>query len=70
MIDPYESLAEAIIFQAVKDYRKARKRLKKHPQNKDAKLMAGQIERFFCSSYFAALTALDGRILLQRLQEE
>lgn len=39
MNDPYEKLAGAIILQAVKDYRTARKKLKKYPKNKDAKLM-------------------------------
>lgn len=37
MIDPYENLAQAVILQAVKDYRMARKELKYHPKNKDTK---------------------------------
>ena len=49
MNDPYENLAQAVILQAVKDYRTARKKLKYHPKNKDAKLMIEDCERFFRS---------------------
>ena len=34
MTDPFESLANAIILQAVKDYRTAGKKLKRNPKNK------------------------------------
>ena len=70
MTDPYESLANAIILQAVKDYRAARKKNKYHPKNKDAKLMVEDLERFFRSNWFAALTTIDGELLLRKLQEE
>ena len=33
MTDPYENLANAIVLQAVKDYRDSLKRLKKKPGN-------------------------------------
>ena len=69
-MDPYESLANAIILSAVKDYREARRKLRKRPKNKDAKLMAEGCERFFCSEWFGALTTIDGKALLQRLKEE
>lgn len=36
MTDPYENLANAIVLQAVKDYRDALKRLKKKPGNQAA----------------------------------
>ena len=45
MSDPYENLANAIILQAVKDYRAAGKKLKRNPKNKDAKLMVEDCER-------------------------
>lgn len=70
MNDPYEKLTGAIILQAVKDYRAARKKLKKYPKNKDAKLMIEDCEKFFCSDWFAALTSIDGQMLLKKLQEE
>ena len=68
-IDPYEKLANAIIMQAVKDYRAAKKKLKKQPTNKDAELMVLDTEKFFRSDWFTALTNVDGRVLLRKLQE-
>ncbi|MDB2127488.1 hypothetical protein [Enterocloster clostridioformis] len=70
MTDPFESLANAIILQAVKDYRTAGKKLKRNPKNKDAKLMVEDCERFFCSDWFGQLTFVDGKMLLRKLQEE
>ena len=70
MTDPYESLANAIILLAVKDYRLASKKLKYHPKNKEAKLMIEDLERFFRSDWFTALTTIDGESLLRKLQEE
>ena len=70
MTDPYEDLANAIILQAVKDYRTARKKAKYHPKNKEAKLMIEDCERFFRSDWFAALTSVDGQMLLRKLKEE
>lgn len=70
MSDPWESLAEAIILQAVKDYRQARKKHKKRPKNENAKLMMADCEEFFRSDRFTALTGLDGETLLRRLKEE
>ena len=69
-MDPYENLANAIILQAVKDYRLARKKRKYHPKNKDAKLMIEDCESFFRSDWFAVLTSLDGEMLLKKLKEE
>lgn len=70
MNDHYENLAHEIILQAVKDYRTARKKLKYHPKNKDAKLMIEDCERFFRSDWFGVLTSVDGQLLLKKLQEE
>lgn len=70
MIDPYEKLANAIIMQAVKDYRAAKKKLKKQPTNKDAELMVLDTEKFFRSDWFTALTDVDGAVILRKLQEE
>ena len=70
MIAPWENLANAIILQAVKDYREARKKHKKRPKNEDAKLMISDCEAFFRSDWFKALTELDDEMLLRKLQEE
>ena len=70
MMDPYENLANAIILSAVKDYRDAKRKLKRKPRNEDAKLMVEDCERFFCSDWFGALSNVDGKALLKRLKEE
>ena len=70
MSDPYENLANAIILQAVKDYRATGKQLKRNPKNNDAKLMVEDCERFFCADWFGQLTSVDGKMLLKKLQEE
>ena len=55
----YEKLAQAIILQAVKDYR-----------DSCSYQMRCSIERFFRSEWFMVLTALDGEMLIKRLREE
>ncbi len=55
----YEKLANAIIIQAVRDYR-----------NSCSCQMRCSIERFFRSEWFMVLTALDGERLIKRLREE
>lgn len=68
--DPYERLANAIILQAVMDYRSALKKIKRNPKNKDAIDEALRIERFFRSGWFSHLTSVDGEYLIRRLQDE
>ena len=68
--DPYERLANAIILQAVSDYRVALKKIKANPRNKDAIDEALQIEKFFHSGWYGVLTCVDGEYLIKRLQEE
>ena len=66
----YENLANAIIMQAVKDYRIALKSLKLNPQNKTALQEKESLERFFRSKRYAALTSVDGEWLISHLNEE
>ena len=70
MTDPWENLANAIILQAVKDYREARKKLKKRLKNEDAKLMISDCEAFFRSDWYKALTDVDGEMLIRKIREE
>ena len=67
--DPYENLANAVIAQAAEDYRAALKKIKAHPQNKDAIDEALRIERFFRSGWYQRLTNVDGEFLIRKLQE-
>ena len=68
--NPYERLANAIILQAVSDYRVALKKIKANPRNRDAIDEALQIEKFFRSSWYGVLTDVDGEYLIKRLQDE
>lgn len=84
-MEPYQRLASAVIIQAVKDYRKALRFLKHHPQPPDLDQDPQQhgrrdqvikheheraaLEHFFRSEWFAMLSALDGQLLLKKLGE-
>lgn len=68
--NPYEALANAIVLQAVNDYRATLKKMKKNPQNKIAIDEALQKERFFRSQWYQTLTSVDGEYLINRLRKE
>jgi hypothetical protein len=70
MIDPYENLANAIVLDAVKDYRKALKTLRMNPKSKSALAEKDEIERFFRSGWYQLLTKVDGEMLIEKLNEE
>ena len=59
MNDPYENLANAIVLQAVKDYR----------LNDDERELAN-IERFFRSGWFSTLTSINPEMLISKLRKE
>lgn len=66
----YENLANAIILQAVKDYRMALKSLKVNSRNRTVQADKAEIERFFRSQWYSALTSVDGEMLIRSLQKE
>ncbi len=66
----YQALANAIIEQAVKDYRAALKVLRRHPDSKAAMAEAMEIERFFHSGWYGVLTEIDPDYLIKRLRKE
>lgn len=66
----YQELANAIILQAVKDFRFAYRRLRRFPHDRKAQSVVRDITKFFCSDYFEVLTTLDGPALLDRLIKE
>lgn len=70
MTDPYKDLARAVVEQAAKDYRSAVKKLKKRPDDRCARKTAREVEGFFRSDWFSALSGLDGEYIIQRLKEE
>ena len=56
---PYENLANAIILQAVKDYRLT-----------DDERELQEIERFFRSGWFGVLSKVDPEFLIKELRKE
>jgi hypothetical protein len=69
-MDPYEALADAIILQAVRDYRSVLGSLKLRPENRMALYRKQEIENFFRSQWYQALTTIDGEMLIRKLNEE
>lgn len=58
-MNPYENLANAIVLQAVKDYRLT-----------DDEAELAEIERFFRSDWFGVLTDVDPEYLIRNLRKE
>ena len=58
-MDPYQELANAIVLQAVKDYRRT-----------DDERELREIERFFRSAWFGVLTSVDPDLLISKLRKE
>ena len=70
MNELYEELATAIILQAVEDWRKSVKALKKRPHCTEAMMMKDECEQFFLSEWFGVLTSVDGSMILRKLKQE
>ena len=67
----YQSLANAIILQAIKDFRKCLKIVKKNGRKKEHAFKEMQdIVEFIKSPWFKILTNLEPEILLKKLKEE
>lgn len=60
--EPYRFLADAVILQAVKDYRKALK--------DDNRSVKRECCRFFRSQWFKELTNIDGELLISKIKSE
>lgn len=69
-LGPYEALGNAVVLQAVKDYREAVHKLSRGKKNTNAESTKQQCERFFQSPYFNVFTQLDGKALLSQLEKE
>lgn len=66
---PYNEICEAIILQAVTDYRKELKKLQRKP-NKWIIEKIAEIEEFFQSKWFQDISPIDGVWLMERLRLE
>ena len=69
-MDPWQSLANAIVISAAKDYRTALRRLRRNPKNKTALSEIADLEWFFRSDWYAMLTNVPGETLIRKLKEE
>ena len=69
-LSPYEALGNAVVLQAVKDYREAVHKLSRGKKNTIAESTKQECERFFKSPYFNVFTQLDGKSLLSQLEKE
>ncbi len=70
MEEGYRVLIKNIVMQAVFDYKKAVGMLRRCPKCRVALGTKKEVEAFFTSEWFNDLTNLDGKKVLERLQEE
>ena len=70
IIECYQRLASAIVKQAAHDYIWALRTLKKQRRVNFCVAVIDDIENFFRSQYFIAITDLDGEYLIQRIRME
>ena len=66
----YEELANAIVLQAFKDYRKALFKLVQEPEEWKHRSSKKKLERFFHSKWYRILTDLDPAILMQEAKRQ
>ena len=69
-MNPYEELANAIVLQAIKDYRILKPILHEEPRNSFAQAQMTEVRKFFQSRWFRQLTDLDPFLLLEKLCKE
>ena len=65
----YELLSAAIVERALRDYRHAQKNISKNYDVASARERIRDVEKFLKSSWFGMLSDLDGRKLLELLEE-
>ncbi len=66
----YKDLANAVILQAVEDYRTALGILRFNPRNIESGISKYEIERVFFSRWFRFLTKANPEMLISRLRNE
>lgn len=67
-MDPYQTLANAVVMYATRDYRSILKKLSKHPKDPELQIKLYELEEFFLSSWFGILCDLDGKVLISQLR--
>ena len=66
----YAELANAIVLQAFKDYRKALFKIVQEPEEWKHRSSKKKLERFFHSKWYRTLTDLDPAILMQEAKRQ
>ena len=66
----WQALSQAIILQAVEDYRKCRRLVRRMPNQVEAQKMIREVEAFFRSRWFMQLSDADGTMILEQLKKE
>ena len=69
-LDPYQTLANAVVQQAAEDYRASLKRLARDPENHIAADEIKDLRRFFRSGWYSVLTSVDCEYLIKMLDAE
>ena len=69
-MNPFENLINAIVLQAVKDYRKTLSLCSRHPEKLNYREEKVALERFFRSGWSSYLTDIDPEFLIRKLNEE
>lgn len=69
-MNSFENLTNAIILQAVKDYRKTLSRCIRHPEKVNYHADKASLEQFFQSGWFSFLTDINPEMLIRKLGEE
>lgn len=68
-IKNYENLANAIVVQAMQDYRLALRAIRKRSNNLMAIRTKVEIEQFFHSGWYRLLTTVDGDYLIEKVSD-
>ena len=68
--EAWENLANAVVLEAVADYRTASETLRRRPKNRNASQMKAEAECFFRSDEFTRFTTVPGDVILHLLENE
>lgn len=68
--DGYQRLADAIVLQAIRDYRNARNKLAREATNPCARHDVLALEKFFLSKQYTLFTGIDGAFLIRKVKGE
>ena len=68
--DCWHDLANAVILQAIGDYREVCRKQALHPYNRKLEREKRSLERFFAARWFRTLTEIDGNELLTMIRKD